>query len=151
MGDLARLHSRFEEAVGWYQQAESLWRERSQIEGVSRALRGQARIYLDTVNPSKAEELLQEALRLSDGIRDREAKARLYQLLAENKLNSGKVEEAEKLRNQAEALRLEGPDDAQLWYRVLLRTGRLAEARRQLEQHDSGGLYAPGACLYHAA
>ena len=133
MGDLARLHSRFEEALGWYQQAESLWRERNQVEGISRSLRGQARIYLDTVNPSKAEELLQEALRLSDRITDRETRARLYQLLAENKLNSGKVEEAEALRKQAELLRQEGPDDAQLWYRVLLRTGRLAEARRQLE------------------
>jgi len=48
-------------------------------------------------------------------------------------LNAGKVEEAESLRRQAELLRQEGPDDAQLWYRVLLRTGRLAEARRQLE------------------
>ncbi len=133
MGDLARLHSRFQEALGWYQQAEALWRERGQIDGISRALRGQARIYLDTVNPSKAEELLQEALRLSDGINDRETRARLYQLLAENKLNAGKVEEAEKLRKQADVLRQEGPDDTQLWFRVLLRTGRLAEAQQQLE------------------
>ena len=133
MGDLARLHSRFEEALGWYQQAEALWRERGQIDGISRALRGQARIYLDTVNPRKAEELLQEALRLSDGLNDRETRARLYQLLAENKLNAGKVDEAEALRQQAETLRQEGPDDTQLEYRVLLRTGRLAEARRQLE------------------
>jgi len=134
MGDLARLHSRFKEALGWYQQAEALWRERGQVDGISRALRGQARIYLDTVNPSRAEELLQEALRLSDRITDRETKARLYQLLAENKLNLGKVEEAEKLREQAEVLKQEGPDNAQLWYRVLLRTGRLAEARQQLEE-----------------
>jgi DNA-binding SARP family transcriptional activator len=76
---------------------------------------------------------LQEALRLSDGITDRETRARLYNLLAENKLNLGKVEEAEKLRRQAEVLRQEGPDDSRLWYRVLLRTGRLAEARQQLE------------------
>jgi DNA-binding SARP family transcriptional activator len=134
MGDLARLHSRFQEALGWYQQAEALWRERGQADGIGRALRGQARIYLDTVNPSKAEELLQEALRLSDRISDRETQSRLYQLLAENKLNLGKVEEAEELRKQAEVLRQEGPDDSQLWYRVLLRTGRLAEARQQLER-----------------
>ena len=133
MGDLARLHSRFQEALGWYQQAEGLWRERGQIDGISRALRGQARIYLDTVNPRKAEELLQEALRLSDRIADRQTSARLYQLLAENKLNAGKVEEAEKLRAQAEILRQEGPDDSHLWYRVLLRTGRLEEARQQVE------------------
>ena len=133
MGDLARLHSRFQEALGWYQQAEALWRERGQIDGISRALRGQVRIYLDTVNPRKAEELLQEALRISDGLNDRETRARLYQLLAENKLNAGKVDEAEALRQQAETLRQEGPDDTQLEYRVLLRTGRLAEALRKLE------------------
>ncbi len=133
LGDLARLRSRFQEALGWYQQAESLWRERGQSEGVARALRGQARVYLDTVDPTRASELLQQALRLSDGIADREADARLYELLAENKLNSGKPDEAEQLRFQAQALRHEGPSESQLLYRVLLRTGRIQEARQKLE------------------
>lgn len=133
LGDLARLHSRFQEALGWYDQAQVLWRERHQMEGVARALRGQARVYLDTVNPTRAEELLQEALRLSDGIADRESQARLYELLAENKLNAGQPAEAERLSRQAEELRAEGPSDSQLRFRVLLRTGRLEEARRGLE------------------
>lgn len=133
LGDLARLRSRFQEALGWYQQAEALWRESGQLDGVSRALRGQARVYLDTVNPSRAEELLQQSLRLSEGAADREAQARLLELLAENKLNAGKPQEAERLRQQAQALRLEGPSDQQLLYRVLLRTGRLAEAIQKLE------------------
>ena len=47
----------------------------------------------------------------------------------ENKLNLGKVDEAEAMRQSAETLRQEGPDDSQLLYRVLLRTGRLEEAR----------------------
>jgi LuxR family transcriptional regulator, maltose regulon positive regulatory protein len=133
MGDLARLHSRFQEALGWYEQAENLYRERGQQDGIARALRGQARVYLDTVNPSRAEELLEKALRLNEGIDDREARARLYELLAENKLNSGKPDEAERLSQQAEALRAEGPSDSQLILRVLLRTGRLEEARQKLE------------------
>lgn len=133
LGDLARFHSRFQEALGWYQQAEALWIERGKMDGASRALRGQARVYLDTVNPSKAGELLQEAIRLSDGIRDRESHARLYELLAENKLNSGHVDEAEHLRKQAEILRHEGPSDSQLLYRVLLRTGKIEEAQQKLE------------------
>ncbi len=136
LGDLARLHSRFQDALNWYRQAEAVWRSRSHTEGVSRALRDQARVYLDTVNPSAAESLLEEALRLSDGIPDREARARLYALLAENKLNAGKISEAERLRRQA-ALYRDGPSDAQLLFRVLLRTGRLEEARRQLEAHDA--------------
>ncbi len=134
LGELARLHSRFDIALGWYQQAETTWRARGQHDGVARALRGQARVYLDTVNPSKAEELLEEAIRLSDGFEDREAQVRLYELLAENKLNAGRVDEAERLRQKAEALRSESPSDDQLLFRVLLRTGRFAEARRGLEE-----------------
>ena len=62
---------------------------------MSRALRGQALIYLDTVRPAQAESLLEEALRLTDGAADREARARLLELLAENKLNMGQPAEAE--------------------------------------------------------
>ncbi len=134
LGDLARLHSRFQEALGWYQQAEALWREQGQLDGVSRSLRGQARVYLDTVNPRKAEELLQQALRLSDGAADREVQARLYELLAENKLNAGKPDQARSLQQQAESLRRAGPADSQLMIRVLLRTGHLKQAQAELEQ-----------------
>lgn len=133
LGDLARLHSRFQEALGWYQQAEAIWREHNQQHGIARALRGQARVYLDTVNPSRAEALLQKSIRLSDGMEGRETQARLYELLAENKLNAGHAEEAERLRQQADALRSEGPSDSQLLFRVLLRTGRIEEARIGLE------------------
>ena len=42
--------------------------------GISRAWRGQALVYLDTVRPSRAEDLLQEALRLNDGLDDRAAR-----------------------------------------------------------------------------
>jgi LuxR family transcriptional regulator, maltose regulon positive regulatory protein len=132
MGDLARLHSRFQEALGWYEQAERLCRERGLSDGVGRALRGQARVYLDTVDASRAEALLEKALRLSEGIDDRASQARLYELLAENKLNAGRPDEAERLSRQAEALLSEGPSDSQLILRVMLRTGRLEEARQRL-------------------
>ena len=58
----------------------------------------------------------------------------MFELLAENKLNSGHVEEAERLRQRADELHAEGPSNDQLWFRVLLRTGRLEEARRGLEE-----------------
>jgi LuxR family maltose regulon positive regulatory protein len=134
LGELARLRSRFQEALGWYQQAEVAWREQGRAEGVSRALRGQARVYLDTVNPSKAEALLEKSIRLSEGLEGTEMRARLYELLAENKLNAGQIEEAEALRKQADELRNASPSDSQLLFRVLLRTGRLDEARRKLEE-----------------
>jgi len=134
LGELARMHSRFDEAQGWYKQAEMTWRVQGQQDGIARALRGQARVYLDTVNPSQAEKLLEEAIRLSDGFEDREAQVRLFELLAENKLNAGHVDEAERLRQRAEDLRTEGPSNDQLLFRVLLRTGRLEEARLGLEE-----------------
>jgi LuxR family maltose regulon positive regulatory protein len=137
LGDLARLGSRFQEALGWYQQAEAIWRYRGQRDGLVRALRGQARVYLDTVDPSQAAELLEKAIRLSDGIEDRDSQARLYELQAENKLNAGHAKEAERLRQRAAALRTEGPSDSPLLFRVLLRTGRLEEARRGLEARAS--------------
>ena len=114
-------------------QAERIWRARGDAAGVSRALHGQASVYLDTVRPVQAESLLQEALGLAEGIANREARARLLELLAENKLNIGKPADAEVLRAEAQALRDAGPAEDVLSLRVKLRTGQLAEARRLLE------------------
>lgn len=137
MGDLARLKSKYQESLGWYEQAENLWRERGDLAEVSRALRGQARVYLDTVNPSRATELLQQALRLCDGTDDREANARIYELLAENKLNAGKPHQAENFYQKARELRQEGPSESELNYRVMLRTGKLKLASARLEERAS--------------
>lgn len=134
LGDFYRLRSRFDEALSWYVQAEAACREHRDHAGVSRALRGQALVYIDQVRPAQAENLLQEALRLSDGLEDRQARARLLDLLAENKLNMGKPTEAEALRVEARTLREEGPVEDLLSVRVKLRTGRLAEARSILEE-----------------
>lgn len=133
LGDIYRLRSLFDRALAWYAQAEKAWRARDDAAGISRALRGQALVYLDTVRPAQAEHLLQEALRLADGTPDREARARLLDLMAENKLNLGKPAEAEVLRRDADVLRNEAPADDTLSARVKLRTGRLSQARQALE------------------
>jgi LuxR family transcriptional regulator, maltose regulon positive regulatory protein len=132
LGDIYRLRNLYDRALAWYGQAEKTWRGRDDAAGISRALRGQASVYLDTVRPAQAESLLQEALRLSDGTPDREARARLLDLMAENKLNLGKPEEAETLRREAEMLRNEAPADDTLAARVKLRTGKLGQARQAL-------------------
>lgn len=134
LGDIARLRSRFDAALAWYRQAEARSRDTRNRSDLGRALRGQARIYLDTVNPSKAERLLEEALRLSDGQEDRETQARLLDLLAENRLNQGRTQAAQELRGQAESLRDQSLDAAATPLRLMLRTGRLEEARRRLEE-----------------
>ncbi len=134
LGDIARLRSRFDEALAWYQQAEAYSRARNDLPAIGQALRGQARVYLDTVDSVRAEGVLQEALRFSDGQDDRDSRARLLELLAENLLNQGRPDESERYRAQARELRQEGPGKAELSIRVMLRTGRLAEARRLLEE-----------------
>ncbi|HEY6040614.1 MAG TPA: tetratricopeptide repeat protein, partial [Anaerolineae bacterium] len=148
LGDLARLRSRFDDALAFYAQAERVWRAENDLQGTARSLRGQALVYLDTVRPARAEDLLQEALRLTDGLEDREATARLLELLAENKLNTGRTREAEELRERARNLREEGPSEDALSVRVKLRTGRLDEARGILEnwaQAESGHVHPPRA------
>jgi LuxR family transcriptional regulator, maltose regulon positive regulatory protein len=132
-GDVCRLHSRFDEALAWYSQAEETARGQGDSSAAVKALHGSAAVYLDTVRPAQAENLLLAALRLCEGITDRRGRARMLELLAENKLNIGKPAEAETLRKEAAELRDEGPAEDTLSLRVKLRTGQLAEARRGLE------------------
>lgn len=148
LGDLARLRSRYDDALAWYTQAEREARAARDVRGVARALRGQALVYLDTVRPAQAEGLLQASLRLTDGLEDRSAHAKLLELLAENKLNMGRAQEAEELRAQAARLRETGPSEDTLSVRVKLRTGRLDEARAILEtwaEQEREHLHAPRA------
>ncbi|MCS6843929.1 MAG: hypothetical protein NZ528_06340 [Caldilineales bacterium] len=143
LGDVARLHSRFNEALAWYRQAEAISKAQGDLRTAGQALRGQARVYLDTVNPAQAEHLLQEALRLSDGQEDRETRIRLLELLAENRLNLGRLEDAERFRAEAAALREAVSTEAELAVRVLIRTGRLSEARAILEERAEAERLAP--------
>jgi ATP/maltotriose-dependent transcriptional regulator MalT/DNA-binding SARP family transcriptional activator len=138
LGDIARLRSHFDEALGWYLQAEAYWRSQDDRMGASCALQRQALVYLDTVRPARAESLLAEALRLSEGQQDRQERARLLELLAENKLNLGHPQEAEQLRAQARQWREEGPSERQIHVRVLIRTGQLDRARALLEAEAGG-------------
>jgi LuxR family maltose regulon positive regulatory protein len=133
LGDVARLRSRFDEALGWYAQAEACWRRIDDRMGASRALQSQALVYLDTVRPTRAESLLAEALRLSDGQQDNQNRARLLELLAENQLNLGRPNEAERLQAEARMLHEESSRESQLGVRVMLRTGQLNRARAVLE------------------
>jgi len=153
LGDVCRLRSRFDEALAWYRQAEQTCRTRDDAAGISRALHGQALVYLDTVRPAQAENLLQQAVRIVDRTADREARAQLLELLAENKLNMGKPDEAEALRVEAQALRADARSEDTLSVRVKLRTGQLDDAQRILEvwaeserdQAEQGQVHPPRA------
>ncbi|MGD9148136.1 MAG: BTAD domain-containing putative transcriptional regulator, partial [Anaerolineae bacterium] len=133
MGDMFRLRARFDEALGQYLMAERLYAEKRDPLGRSRALRGQAQVYLDTVRPLMADSLLEEALRLLEPEEHGPETAALLDRLAENKLNLGYPDQAEALHHEARLLRTQAaPGDIYLEARAMVRTGRLAEAQQLL-------------------
>lgn len=133
LGDLYRLRARFDEARRWYVQAEETSRQHGDRAELARALYGQALVYIDQVQPVQAEGVLQEALRVSERLEDQVARARVLELLAENKLNMGQPAEAEALQQQARQLRAASPAADLLSARVKLRTGQLTAARTLLQ------------------
>ncbi len=135
LGDVLRLRARFDEALEHYLAADERFAVESNRLGRSRALRGQAQVYLDTVRPLKADSLLENALRLLEPEEHRHETADLLDKLAENKLNLGYPDESESLHHEAGLLRTEAePGDVYLEARAMVRTGRLAEAQRLLER-----------------
>ncbi|MCU0486262.1 MAG: hypothetical protein MUC85_09160 [Anaerolineales bacterium] len=136
-GDLCRLRASFDEALAWYDAAEKVFEAHQDQLGQSRALRGQAQVYLDTVRPLQAAALLTEALDLLDPDTYREETADLLEQLAENKLNSGFPDQARQLHQESLRLRGQAKDtDIYLNARILLRTGKLTESRRLLESYN---------------
>ncbi len=131
----------FDAALSAYGASESAFAHQGDIDGQVRALRGQAEVYLDTVQPAPATDLLKRALKLLP--RDRTAsRASILRLQAENWANRGRADVAlilEQAARDQEELR-ERPTEAHesqagdgLPPRLLLRAGRLDEARRQIE------------------
>ncbi len=132
-GELNRLRSNFEGSLSHYIKAEKLFIDDMNLVGHSKALMGQAQIYLDTIRPIKAEKLLEEALRLLEPQEFHNETAALLDQLAENKLNLGYPDQAQALHHEAQLLRNESdPGDVYLEARALLRTGNLSYGRELL-------------------
>ncbi|GIV91209.1 MAG: transcriptional activator [Chloroflexus sp.] len=138
----AALHqlNRLEAALATYRRAERAFAASGDRLGQSRCLRGQAAIYLDTVQPAPATDLLRRALKLLP----RQCGAERIELLlmqAENWANRGRADIGLRLeqtaRQLAKAHGLSAQYDPQaemLRPRLLLRAGRLREARQLLEE-----------------
>ena len=136
-GDVLRLHAQFDEAIAAYQLAERLALAAGDPLCCSRALRSQGQVYLDTIRPLKANRLLEEALRLLEPQVYPAEVAGLLDQLAENQLNLGRPVEAQTLHQEARLLRAQAdPSEFYLEARALLRTGRLSEAQKLLEDHE---------------
>jgi len=135
-----RLSSRYGEALVLYARATDRFRASNDSLGEVRTLRAQALVYLDTVQPARAEPLLREALKKSRG--DRHERAALFALLAENELNTGNLRRAERMFDAAHRV-LHPHEPVTRDPRMDLRRGRFAEAKQQIEQHLYADRRAP--------
>jgi LuxR family maltose regulon positive regulatory protein len=134
---------RFDAALIAYREAKAAYAHVGDIDGSVRALCGQADVYLDTVQPAPATDLLKQALKLIP--RDRsDERAAIVRMQAENWANRGRADVALMLEQTAIRLesgaaplrtldRREDNSQAPIPPRLLLRSGRLNEARQQLE------------------
>ncbi len=137
-GDAARLLARFDSARRAYEQAARIYQAQGDPTGQALALKGQAMVYIDTVQPAPAESLLRQAFRMLPQA-EQAARTELLVLIAENRLNRGRADQALRLldfgqRDTSQASRIEA--------RALVRLGRLAEARSKLQaemdrEHES--------------
>ena len=151
-GDAARLLARFDTALRAYEQALAIYeahgasvREMDSSRfgqahaGQARALRGQALVFLDTLQPVRAEALLRRAFRLLPSGEQLE-RAELLCLIAENRLNGGRADRALRILDFGPGALDPGGDATQTPNRksrirdqALLHLGRLSEARTRLE------------------
>lgn len=131
-GHAARFASRYEEALTWYEQARERFAARNDATGEVRALRGQAQVYLDTVQPRLAEPLLRRALRRTDR-RATAERIGLLILLAENRINAGRLREAERLHRRVHRVACRD-DIPPMDPRLYVRDGRFGLARRLVEE-----------------
>jgi len=144
LGEVNRYLGQFEEALEYYHTAERKYRKLNNKLGISMALRGQAQVFLDTIRPVNADQLLQDALKLLDPSEMRQEVADLLVLTAENQLNLGLPDSAETLLAQAKKLRPELDKEADLIQaRVYLRTGRLHQGINLLHDMEASNPTLP--------
>lgn len=139
-GEIYRYRSQYGKALNCYRQMERLAEAADDKIGMSLGAEGQARVYLDTVQPSKADPLLGKAISLLDYSRPyfSERKISLYLLKAENLLNMGNTMDAEKWYWQAQSME-QGEKHrlkmVELEARLYLRTGKLRQAKEVLRNY----------------
>ncbi|EKN69356.1 hypothetical protein BABA_09861 [Neobacillus bataviensis LMG 21833] len=128
--EIHRYRSHYHEAEECYEKAFIGAEKKWDNLGMSMALEGKAKIYLDTIQPHLAEQLLYEAIVYREKCTDSDdEKGKLYQMLSENLLNLGKASEAGKWIHKTKAANhLDGNFEARLY----LRTGRFEEAKKVL-------------------
>ncbi|HMN11472.1 MAG TPA: hypothetical protein PKD55_04010, partial [Bellilinea sp.] len=133
-GSVERLSSRFDQALEQYRTARQLYHTRKNTWGESLSLRGQAQVYLDTIRPANAKQLLTKAVDLLNANEQPDEAAALLTQLAENQINQGDPVAAKESLSKARKL-VKNPSGEQEYIeaRILLRTGQLEEGIRLLK------------------
>ena len=136
-GECFRYRAFYEKAKQSYMRCAALAEREGDRLMVSRAHAGIAHIYLDTIQPGRAEPYLRKAIveaESGDGT-DQKVMARLKRQYAENLVNLGRADEADRWAAEARLdseILTEGNLDA----RIFLRRGRLDEALGLLERRS---------------
>lgn len=144
-GDIYRYRCHYDWALTCYKRAEQQTKENGNKLGNAFALEGLARVYLDTIQPGKAEGYLKEAIDLlEDEAPSSKRQIQLHRLMAENLVNLGRAREAEQWLKVDGDIPIDFAQNENLEARLFLRQGRLQEAyqiltKQKQREHEEGG------------
>ncbi|MGD6833757.1 BTAD domain-containing putative transcriptional regulator [Sutcliffiella halmapala] len=131
-GEIYRYRCQYEEAEKAYMLALKVSREYEDGLATIRSLKGIAKIYLDTIQPVKAERLLSEAIHLLATTKvEAKEQNQLYSIMAENLLNAGQATKALAWFDKVEASYKHSSEN-NLEPRIMLRSGKLQKAKKLL-------------------
>jgi len=144
-GMLHRVRRQFEEAEGWLTKALDLYRETASVSEIAWTSRQLAQVAWETGNPSKAEKLFRESIRLLAPMNERGTLCESQRLLAQLLLAEGRIDEAEKFALAGrETVSAEDVTSRATTRVALARPPHpLATARGSVLADDTGGATAP--------
>jgi DNA-binding SARP family transcriptional activator/ATP/maltotriose-dependent transcriptional regulator MalT len=130
-------------ALECYQESAAKAQAVGDMDTVYQSWRAAGQLYIDAVCPSDAQLYLKKAYR-SLGPTDNAQKADLLLMLAENAVNLGQARSARRYRSLAQSWDKQKNEDLALTSRLLLRSGRLTEARGTVQIAIKQGSLEPG-------
>lgn len=139
LAEIYRYQCKYESAIAAYQKLEYLSKKSNDSLVESLSIEGQAKVYLDTIQPRVAQDLLRKAIRNYEDSKidiSDDKKMELYSLMAENLVNLGNLEQAEEWINRIKQIN-QDYENVELESRFHLRAGKLQEAEDLLCRNRS--------------
>ena len=138
LAEVQRNEANFDLALESYRAAQRIYQKQDNRYGTGLAIRGQAQVYLDTLRPSNASQLLTRALEMMDAIESPHEVSGLLTQIAENQLNQGETAAARESLARARDLSLVHQEEQDfIQARLLLRTGQLKEGLELLDRLEA--------------